>query len=105
MGKFIAIIITAPNEKEASMLSHALVDEGLIACANRFTVQSVYRWKGNIENDGEVMLVCKALASSLDAIISRVKQLHSYDVPEIIALPIVGGSSDYLDWLEESSGN
>ena len=85
------------------MLSHALVDEKLIACANRFPVQSIYRWQDNVENEAEVMLVCKTLASNLDALVKRVKVLHAYDVPEIIALPILGGSKDYLDWVGENT--
>ena len=105
MEKFILVIITAPNDQEASMLSHTLVDEKLIACANRFPVQSIYRWQDNIENEAEVMLTCKTLASNLDRVVSRVKELHSYDVPEIIALPILGSSKDYLDWVEENSSS
>lgn len=105
MEKHILVMITAPNDQEASMLSHTLVDEKLIACANRFPVQSIYRWKDNVENEGEVMLICKTLTANLDALIKRVKELHSYDVPEIIALPILGGSKEYLDWVEENSSS
>ena len=103
MDKYILVMITASDDQEASMLSHALVDEKLIACANRFPVQSIYRWQDNVENEAEVMLVCKTLASNLDALVKRVKELHSYDVPEIIALPILGGSKDYLDWVGENT--
>ena len=105
MEKYVAVLITAPNDREASLLSHALIDGKLIACANRFPVQSIYRWKESIENEPEIMLICKALASNLDSIIKRVKELHSYEVPEIIALPIIGGSEDYLAWVEDSIGN
>ncbi|MCK5024605.1 MAG: divalent-cation tolerance protein CutA [Thermoplasmata archaeon] len=103
MEKYLVVLITAPNDQEASILSHALVEEKLIACANRFPVQSIYRWQDNIENEAEIMLICKIMASNLDKLIKRVKELHSYDVPEIIALPILGGSKDYLDWVSENT--
>lgn len=99
----IMVIITTANEEEASMISRALVDERLIACANRFPVNSIYTWQGKVEDEGEIMLLCKTREKNLDAIISRVKDLHSYEVPEIIAIPIIGGSEDYLDWVDENT--
>ena len=100
---YVMVIITAPNDAEASRISMALVNEKLIACANRFPINSIYTWQGKVEDEKEVMLVCKTLEYKLDAVISRVKELHSYDVPEIIAIPIIGGSKDYLDWVENNT--
>ena len=99
----ILVMITAPNDKEATMISQTLLDEKLIACANRFPVNSIYRWQGKVEDDSEVMLLCKSLEKNLDEIIARVKELHSYEVPEIIAIPIIGGSEDYLAWVDENT--
>ena len=100
---YIMVIITTSNEEEARSISRALVDEKLIACANRFPVNSIYTWKGKVEEDSEIMLICKTRENNQDAIISRVKEMHSYDVPEIIAIPIIGGSKDYLDWVDENT--
>lgn len=100
---YVMVIITAPDEKEARRISNTLVEEKLIACANRFPVNSIYTWQGKIEDEAEVMLLCKTREDRLDAVISRVKELHSYDVPEIIAIPIIGGSKDYLDWVDNNT--
>ena len=100
---YIMVIITASNEEEASLISKALVEEKLIACANRFPVNSIYTWQGKVENENEIMLLCKTQEKNLDAIIRRVKELHSYEVPEIVAIPIIGGSKDYLDWVDENT--
>jgi len=99
----ILVMITAPNEEEARRISMTLVEEKLIACANSFPVNSIYTWQGKVEDEKEIMLLCKTRENNLDAIISRVKDLHSYEVPEIIALPIIGGSKDYLDWVDENT--
>ena len=96
-------LITTSNEEEAVHISRTLVEERLIACANRIPVRSMYRWKGKIENDQEVMLICKTTEEHLDKLIKRIKELHSYDVPEIVAIPVVGGSDDYIKWVEEST--
>ncbi|MCK5038941.1 MAG: divalent-cation tolerance protein CutA [Thermoplasmata archaeon] len=99
----ILVMITAPNDKEATMISQTLLDEKLIACANRFPVNSIYRWQGKVEDDEEIMLLCKTQDIRLDEIITRVKELHSYEVPEIIAIPMIGGSEDYLAWVDENT--
>lgn len=99
---YSAVFITAANDDEANMLARTLVTERLVACANLFPVNSIYRWKGEIYEEVEVTLVCKTVTANLDRIIARVKELHSYDVPEIVALPVVEGSADYLDWVADS---
>ncbi len=99
----IVVLITAPNDDEAGMISEILVEERLIACANRLPVRSIYRWREKIEDDAEILLLCKTKKELLDKLIERVKELHSYEVPEIIAVPIVGGSDDYLKWVDEST--
>ncbi len=99
----IIVLITAQNEEEAGLISRTLVDERLIACANSLPVRSIYRWKDKIEDDSEILLICKSKEELLDKLIERVKELHSYEVPEIIALPITGGSEDYLKWVDENT--
>ena len=92
--------MTASSLEEAGLISNSLLEKRLIACSNIINdMKSTFWWDGNIQNENEVMLIAKSTKSHLDKIISEVKSLHSYDVPEILAIPIVGGNLDYLDWL------
>ena len=105
MNEGIVVLITAGSDEEAARIAQALVDEHLAACVNIIpAVQSVFFWESKTQTAREALLVCKSRAPLLQKIIDRVKALHSYSVPEIIALPIFGGSSDYLAWLRESTG-
>lgn len=97
------VFITAGSAEEAERIAHALVEERLAACVNIVSgVTSVYRWEGQVQRDAEVLLILKTVESRLPALIRRVEDLHSYDVPEVIALPITGGSPEYLAWLADS---
>ncbi|MDO8870246.1 MAG: divalent-cation tolerance protein CutA [Methanobacteriaceae archaeon] len=99
---FALIYITTSSEDESSLIGEKLVSERLVGCANIISdIKSFYWWQGNIENDQESILLVKSLVSKVDDIIKRVKELHSYENPAIIALPIINGSQDYLTWLEE----
>ena len=101
----IIILITTPDAAEARRIADTLVSERLAACVNTLAgVSSRYRWQGKLEEANEVLLIVKSRKPLLDAIIKRVKAMHSYDVPEIIALPVVGGNEDYLKWLESETG-
>jgi periplasmic divalent cation tolerance protein len=101
----IAVFITAPNEDLAVMIARSLVEARLAACANIIKgVHSIYRWQGKVEDDSEVFMIVKTRRELFDKLKSKVKELHSYEVPEIIALPITAGSGDYLKWLRESTG-
>ncbi|MDX1454825.1 MAG: divalent-cation tolerance protein CutA [Gammaproteobacteria bacterium] len=98
------VYVTCPTEAKAGQIASALVEEKLAACANIVPgLRSVYAWQGRIENDPEVLLIIKSRIALLDALTARVNELHDYDVPEVIALPIIGGSKDYLDWLAEET--
>ncbi len=100
----IVVLITAPSEEEAAKIARALIEERLAACANIVkNIRSVYRWEGKIEDDPEVLMVVKTREALFDALEKRVMELHSYSVPEVIALPIVRGSEAYLKWLEEET--
>jgi periplasmic divalent cation tolerance protein len=101
----IVVYVTAPNEDEAAAIAKALVSERLAACINIVrAIRSIYMWQGTIEDDAEVLMIIKTQASLFGRLSTRVKELHSYSVPEVIALPIVTGSEDYLAWLRDVTG-
>jgi len=101
----IVVFITVPNGEESVKIARLLVSEGLAACVNIIKgIRSIYRWGGKIEDDSEELLIVKTRAVLFDTLCRRVKSVHSYDVPEIIALPIVSGSESYLRWVDESTG-
>jgi len=103
MSEPLVVLITAGSQAEADRLAAALVGERLAACANIVPgITSVYRWEGEVKRDQEWLLVVKTELRALDDLERRVRALHSYDVPEIIALPLVGGSEPYLEWLDAS---
>lgn len=103
MADEIVILITAASEDEAARIARALVDERLAACANILPgVRSLFFWEGRTQDEREVLMVVKTRHALLDSIVRRVKALHSYTVPEIIALPVLGGSQDYLKWVRET---
>ncbi len=103
MTDFIVIFVTAGSESEAETIAKALVEEQLAACVNILSpIRSIYRWEGKVADDREWLLVIKTRAERFAAIEARVKALHSYQVPEVIALPIVAGAEGYLRWLQES---
>jgi periplasmic divalent cation tolerance protein len=104
MTEFIIVFITAPNEKEAASISRTIVEERLVACVNIIpSVRSIYRWQGRVEDEQEVLMVVKTKKSLFERLQERVKELHSYEVPEIIGLPLVEGSKEYLDWLGQET--
>ena len=98
------IFVNTGSEDEAVTIAHTLVSERLAACGNVLPqIRSIYRWQGKIEDEPEVMLLIKTTEDRIPALIDRVNQLHSYDVPEIIALPITQGSRSYLDWVIQNT--
>ncbi|HSK31468.1 MAG TPA: divalent cation tolerance protein CutA [Candidatus Limnocylindria bacterium] len=102
MQEFIVVYVTAGSPEEGEKLARALVEERLAACVNRIkSVQSVYRWQGQVEQSDEELLIVKSRKDLFPALEKRVRELHSYAVPEIIALPLVAGSAGYLGWLRD----
>ncbi|HXX58080.1 MAG TPA: divalent-cation tolerance protein CutA [Thermodesulfovibrionales bacterium] len=98
----IVVFITTSDEEEAAKIAHALVEARLAGCANIVGgLRSVYRWEGRIEDEAEVLIVVKTRLSLFEGLSRKVRELHSYKVPEIIAVPVVKGSADYLKWLKE----
>ncbi len=96
----VVVYITAPSREEAGRLARALVEARLAACVNLLPVESVYRWQGALEEAAETLLVVKTRRPRLDALAARVRELHSYTVPEMIALPVVAGWPPYLQWID-----
>ena len=98
----IVVLITAPNREEAIRLADMIVGAHLAACVQILPeMESVYRWQGKIERQPEILLIAKTTHGRFDELEREVRALHSYDTPEIIALPIVAGSEPYLRWLTE----
>ena len=101
------VFVTVGREEEGLKISHALVQEKLVACVNIIAgVRSIYWWKDEVCDDREWLLVMKTRSALVPALQSRIKALHSYEVPEIIAFPIEQGLPAYLEWvLESTKGN
>lgn len=100
MSEPLVVLVTASDLDEADGVASALVEERLAACVNVVPgVRSVYRWQERVERADELLLVIKTSRHLLNDLVTRVADLHSYTVPEVVALPIGGGSDDYLDWL------
>jgi len=99
----IVVLITAGSQEEGHRIATLLVSENKAACVNIVPgVDSLFRWQGELDSARESLLVVKTRASLFPQIVELVKGLHSYDVPEIIALPIIAGSEDYLNWLDNT---
>ena len=97
---YTVLFITASNTEEAQQIANLLLNHKKAACVNIVPrVSSLFWWQNNIDSAQESLLMVKTKTSLLDGIVTLVKQIHSYDVPEIIALPIVGGNQEYLDWI------
>ncbi|MCL0057634.1 divalent-cation tolerance protein CutA [Dehalococcoidales bacterium] len=100
MEEFIVLFITTSNREEAHKIANVLLNQRKVACVNIVpAVNSFFWWQGKLDSAQESLLLVKTKASLLPEIISLVKGVHSYEVPEIIALPIIGGNQDYLEWI------
>jgi periplasmic divalent cation tolerance protein len=97
----VIVYITASSAQEASEIAETLLKERLAACANVVeSVKSIYWWKGSLEESDESLIILKTQERKFDELAARAKELHSYENPEIVALPILKGSSDYLAWID-----
>ena len=102
--EFAFVFTTVPLDLDAAALARTLVEERLAACAHiHAPITSVYRWNGKVQEDGERQMTLKTTAARLDALLARIRELHPYDVPEFVVIPIVDGSSEYLAWLRAST--
>ncbi len=98
----IVVYVTTPAPEVARQIAGELLDKKLIACANLVSpVQSLYSWQGAVQNESETLMIIKTRRSQFDALCRAVQALHPYQVPEIIAIPIILGSTSYLDWIQD----
>ena len=105
-GELVLILVTASSQQEGLNIARSLVNSRLAACVNIMSdLRSIYRWEGKIWDEGEFLLLIKTRRALFDKIEAKVKKYHSYEVPEIIAVPIIQGSETYLNWLRESTNS
>jgi periplasmic divalent cation tolerance protein len=103
--KILLALSTFPDAEIARRISNQLVTERFVACANIFpSVESVYRWKGNIESGNETFVVFKLSEQGQSALQDKLRSVHPYDVPEIIFIPVASGLPEYLQWVAENCG-
>ncbi len=101
----LIVLCTCPDITAADAIATALLEARLAACVNRIEgVESLYRWEGSIQKDQEVLLLIKTTAVAFDKVESAISDLHPYELPEIIGVPVTQGSAPYLDWLTKSVG-
>ncbi len=104
MTDFVVVLVTTSSKEEAERIAQTLVEEHLAACVNIVSpVQSIYRWEGKVQNEIELLLLIKTRQAVCEDVIQRVRTLHSYENPEIVALPISAGSAPYFDWLRQAT--
>jgi len=104
-SEFATIINTCPNEETAKKIANLLLEKKLAACIQCFPINSIYSWKGEICNDNEIILFIKCRQSRYTAIEETIIANHPYEVPEVIMLPVIGGFTRYLGWIDEVSGD
>lgn len=98
--EYVVVLVTSGSADEAARISRTLVGERLAACVNIIPgLRSIYRWQGRVEEADEWLLVVKTARQALDQVVARVRSLHAYTVPEVVALPVDGGAAEYLKWL------
>jgi periplasmic divalent cation tolerance protein len=100
----VQVVTTTDSEHAAATLARSIVDVRLGACVQVSTIRSFYRWDGAVQDDPEWRLEIKTTAAVLDRLVAHIRENHGYDVPEIIATPVVGGNPAYLGWLDEETG-
>ena len=101
----IVVFSTASSADEAEKIARGLVNERLAACVNVIpSVRSFYRWQGKIEDSAEFLLVIKSSREHFEALRASLEKLHSYEVPEVIAMPVVDGAQNYLNWMDGELG-
>ena len=104
MSEAIVVMVTCGSSAEAEKIANCLLEERLVACVNiAGRIRSLFHWKGAVARESESLLLMKTRAECFEKLSRRVKEEHSYEVPEIIAMPIMVGNPDYLDWIREST--
>jgi periplasmic divalent cation tolerance protein len=104
-ASFAIVLTTLPADGDVESFARVLVDERLAACVNILpAMQSIYRWEGKVEQASERQLIIKTAAAQVEDLKARIAALHPYDVPEMLVLPVSGGSEGYLQWIRDSVG-
>lgn len=98
------LLTTAPTRDEAAKIAKLLIDERLAACVQLLPIESFYFWQGRTQNEAELLLLVKTRKALFEKAIARIKAVHSYTVPEIVALPFAAGFAGYLNWIDEVTG-
>jgi len=102
-NEYIVVFVTVPDENVAKSVADAVLKNRLAACVNIASgLRSLYWWKGEIQDDSELLLIMKTRSDKFDALSAAVRAAHTYEVPEIIAMPITAGNPAYLDWINEN---
>ena len=105
MSQHLLVLTTIGSEEDAARLGRSLVEKRLVACVNVIgPVRSIFLWKGKVEDESERVLLMKTRADRYVDLETAIKELHPYEVPEVIAIPIERGSQDYLSWVDENVG-
>ncbi len=101
----IVVLSTCGSEDEARKLGHGIVEASVAACVNIVPgIRSIYQWKGKVEEDSEWLLLIKSRRDMMPRLVALLEKMHSYDVPEVVALPIVDGTESYLGWIDRELG-
>ena len=95
------LLTTVPSREEAAKIAKLLVDEKLAACVQLLPIESFYAWQGKTQNEAEILLLVKTRSALFEPAIARIKAVHSYSVPEIVAMPFTAGFAGYLDWIDQ----
>jgi len=105
MTEVLVVLVTVPSREDGERIAEALVGDALAACVNLLgPIRSIYRWQGEVCRDDEHLLVIKTTRPRWAALEARVRALHTYETPEVIALPVEAGSAAYLEWVRASAG-
>lgn len=96
------VLVTAPSQAEAEEIAQSLVESKLAACVSLLPIKSIYTWQGELYKEEEWQLLIKTDLAKFETLVAKVKELHSYEVPEIIALPLLAGYPGYLAWISEN---
>ena len=104
MKEYVVVLSTTPNLSEAERLGKEMVEKGLVACVNIIPqIRSIYKWKEKLHNEEEMLLVMKSRKDRTEEIIDYIRKNHSYEIPEIVSLPITSGSEKYLAWIDQNT--
>ena len=99
------LLTTTPSREEARRIAKLLIDEKLAACVQLLPIESFYAWQGKTQNEAEILLLVKTRSALFETAIARIKAVHSYSVPEIVAMPFAAGFGEYLNWIGQETGN